>query len=114
MNMMVWKEAMKKEVNQIHKIQNAGLTSFCGNQCPHDQTSYQTNQTCATVPPHLNSIIPMEVDAANTTFPFKRLTDEEQAQYCAEGHCFRCRIQGHMARNCPKNLNLTCQNRGNI
>jgi hypothetical protein len=33
----------------------------------------------------------MEVDATNTTLPFKKLTDEERAQYRAEGHCFQCR-----------------------
>jgi hypothetical protein len=47
----------------------------------------------------------MEVDATNTTLPFKKLTDDERAQYRAEGRCFRCRTQGHMARNCPKNTN---------
>jgi hypothetical protein len=47
----------------------------------------------------------MDVDAANITTPFKKLTDEERAQYRAEGRCFRCRTQGHMARNCPKNAN---------
>jgi hypothetical protein len=47
----------------------------------------------------------MEVDATTTTLPFKKLTDDERAQYRAEGRCFRCRTQGHMARNCPKNTN---------
>jgi hypothetical protein len=55
----------------------------------------------------------MEVDTANTTLPFKKLTDEECAQYCAEGHYFRCRTQGHMAHNCPKNSNSTYQNSAN-
>ena len=45
----------------------------------------------------------MDVDVTQLTLPFKKLTDEERAQYRAEGRCFRCRIQGHMARNCPKN-----------
>jgi hypothetical protein len=47
----------------------------------------------------------MDMDASNITTPFKKLTDKEQAQYRAEGRCFRCRTQGHMARNCPKNAN---------
>jgi hypothetical protein len=56
----------------------------------------------------------MEVDATNTMLPFKKLTDEECAQYHAKGCCFRCRTQGHMACNCPKNANLDCQNSVNI
>jgi hypothetical protein len=56
----------------------------------------------------------MEVDAANRTLPFKKLTDKEHTQYRAEGHCFRCRTQGHMACNCPKNANPNCQNSVNV
>ena len=43
----------------------------------------------------------MDVDA--TTAQFTKLTPEERAQLAKEGRCFRCRLQGHMARNCPKN-----------
>jgi hypothetical protein len=46
----------------------------------------------------------MDVDAANVT-QFKKLMPEERAQLAKEGRCFRCRLQGHMARNCPKNVN---------
>jgi hypothetical protein len=53
----------------------------------------------------------MDVDSANITVPFRKLTDEERAKYRAEGRCFCCRTQGHMARNCPKNA--TSQNRTN-
>ena len=46
----------------------------------------------------------MDVDATNTTpTTFKKLTPEERAQLAKEGRCFRCRLQGHMARDCPKN-----------
>ena len=45
----------------------------------------------------------MEVDATNTQprTPFKKLTDEERLQHMQEGQCFRCRLKGHMARECP-------------
>jgi hypothetical protein len=109
-----WKEAARKEVNQIREIQNMGLAGFRGNQCPHDQTQFQLNQMRATAPPRSNGIVPMEVDATNTTLPFKRLTDEERAQYRTEGQCFRCRVQNHMARNCPKNSNSNQQNSVNV
>jgi hypothetical protein len=56
----------------------------------------------------------MDVDAANATLPFKKLTDEERTQYRAKGRCFRCRTQGHMARNCPKNSNLFNRTNANI
>jgi hypothetical protein len=46
----------------------------------------------------------MDVDAANVT-QFKKLTPKERTQLTKEGRCFRCRLQGHMARNCPKNTN---------
>ena len=47
----------------------------------------------------------MEVDNVMGQTNFKKLTPEEQAQLAKEGRCFRCRLQGHMARDCPKNAN---------
>ena len=47
----------------------------------------------------------MEVDNATGQTNFKKLTPEERAQLAKEGRCFRCRLQGHMARDCPKNSN---------
>ena len=47
----------------------------------------------------------MEVDNATGQTNFKKLTPEERTQLAKEGHCFRCRLQGHMARDCPKNSN---------
>ena len=47
----------------------------------------------------------MDVDAT-TSGPAPRLTkltDEERKKLSSEGRCFRCRKQGHMARNCPQN-----------
>ena len=45
----------------------------------------------------------MDVDATTTTTQFKKLTPEECAQLAKEGQCFRCRLQGHLAKDCPKN-----------
>ena len=47
----------------------------------------------------------MEVDSATGQTNFKKLTPEERAQLAKEGRCFRCQLQGHMARDCPKNSN---------
>ena len=44
----------------------------------------------------------MDVDATTTT-QFKKLTPKEHAQLAKEGRCFRCCLQGHLARDCPKN-----------
>ena len=44
----------------------------------------------------------MDVDATTSSPTFKKLTDEERRQYMKEGRCFRCRTQGHMARECNK------------
>ncbi len=47
----------------------------------------------------------MDVDAMSTSRtpapPLKKLTDEERKKLSAEGQCFRCRQQGHMAKFCP-------------
>ena len=45
----------------------------------------------------------MDVDATSVQdrAPFKKLTDEERLQYMQEGRCFRCRLKGHMAWECP-------------
>jgi hypothetical protein len=83
-----------------------GLNRFCSNQMSQDPNTYQTGQCSNTAPcTNNNQHVPMDVDAANATLPFKKLTDEERAQYQAEGRCFRCHTQGHMACNCPKNTN---------
>jgi hypothetical protein len=106
-----WMEAARKEVNCAKEIENTSLNRFHGNQISRDNNSYQTRQCSNTTPCTNNSgIVPMEVDATNTTLPFKRLMDKEHAQYCTKGWCFRCCTQGHMAQNCPKNNNLNQTN----
>ena len=45
----------------------------------------------------------MDVDTTTTTTKFTKLTPEERTQLAKEGRCFRCRLLGHLARNCPKN-----------
>ena len=55
--------------------------------------------------PNNSGIVPMEVDSAVGQTNFKKLTPEERAQLAKEGRCFRCRLQGHMAHDCPKNSN---------
>ena len=47
----------------------------------------------------------MEVDNVTGQTNFKKLTPEERVQLAKEGRCFRCHLQGHMARDCPKNTN---------
>ena len=47
----------------------------------------------------------MEVDSATGKTNFKKLTLEERVQLSKEGCCFQCRLQGHMAHDCPKNSN---------
>ena len=43
-------------------------------------------------------MVPMEVDAAR----LGQLTEEEKKRMMTEGRCFRCHLQGHLSRNCPK------------
>jgi hypothetical protein len=99
-----WQNAARKEVAKVKELQSLGLIGPKRNQNSCDSHPYQNTSQC-TNPTRHNKHTPMDVDATNITVPFKKLTNEEQAQYRAEGRCFRCRTQGHMACNCPKNTN---------
>ena len=102
-----WKAAAHTEVARAKEKYNAGLTNT---QRRNQQTChYNTpqNQHHAPTMNNLNpNIVPMDVDATTTT-NFKKLTPEERTQLAKEGRCFRCRLQGHVAHNCPKNINYT-------
>ena len=101
-----WKGAARTEVARAKEKYNAGLTR---NQCRNLLKSgmYQNSQTAPRTQsnPNNSGIVPMEVDNITGQNNFKKLTPEEQAQLAKEGRCFRCRLQGHMARDCPKNTN---------
>ena len=102
-----WKAAARTEVARAKEKYNAGLTNT---QHRNQQNGhYNTTQPQHRVPTQTNpnpNIVPMDVDATTAT-NFKKLTPEERTQLAKEGQCFRCRLQGHMARNCPKNTNST-------
>jgi hypothetical protein len=110
--MAEWKEAAHKEVGRIKELQSAGLIGPRRNQS-RDQHAYQTGDQRAPHSSSNNQHVPMDVDSTNITIPFRKLTDEECAKYRVEGRCFRCRIQGHMARNCPKNSSSSSASRSN-
>ena len=100
-----WKAAARMEVARAKEKYNAGLT---GNQRrnPPKSGNYNAPNPSRTTPNSNNSgVVPMEVDNTTTQTSFKKLTPEERAQLTKEGRCFRCRLQGHMARDCPKNAN---------
>jgi hypothetical protein len=103
--MVEWQTAARKEVSKVKELQSSGLIGPRRNQTSRDRHSYQNTGQRAHSNSSNNQHVPMDVDATNVTVPFKKLTDKERAQYRAEGRCFRCRTQGHMARNCPKNAN---------
>jgi hypothetical protein len=51
---------------------------------------------------------PMQIDALQTTsqqVKLTKLTNEERTHLRSIGACFRCRKQGHMARECPAKAN---------
>ena len=66
---------------------------------------YSNTQSQTRAQPNNSSVVPMEVDSAMNQTNFKKLTPEERVQLTKEGRCFRCRLQGHMACDCPKNSN---------
>jgi hypothetical protein len=101
-----WKAMAQNEVARAKEKYNAGLTGAQqrNQQRPRDFGNFQNQSN----PPHQQQSNPnhvsMDVDAANIT-QLKKLTLEERTQLAKEGRCFRCRLQGHMAQNCPKNTN---------
>ena len=100
-----WKAAARTEVARAKEKYNAGLT---GNQRrnPPKSGNYNAPNPSRTTPNSNNSgVVPMEVDNTTTQTSFKKLTPEERVQLTKEGRCFRCRLQGHMACDCPKNAN---------
>ena len=103
-----WKAVARTEVARAKEKYNAGLTN---NQRHNQQnrpynTTHHQPRTSTQTNPNPN-IVPMDVDATTATTNFKKLTPEERTQLAKEGRCFRCRLQGHVARNCPKNINNT-------
>ena len=104
-----WKAAARTEVAHAKEKYNAGLT---GNQRrnPPKSGTYTNTNTSSRIQMSSNGsgVVPMEVDSAVGQTNFKKLTPEERAQLTKEGRCFHCRLQGHMACDCPKNVNRNC------
>ena len=93
---------------------SAGLTGAQQhNQHPRDPRPFHTNKQHQSTPLNMSNLshVPMDVDTTTTTTNFKKLTPEEPDQLAKEGCCFRCRLQGHVTRNCPKNT-LPNSNKG--
>ena len=107
-DMAAWKIAARSEIGRMKEIFRS-FGSFGGtqnkNQPQKGRQPYQTTRNNQPQPKN-DGVVPMDVDATST-IPFKKLTPEERKQYMAEGRCFRCRQQGHMARECPKNTQPT-------
>ena len=106
-----WQDTARKETQKIRKLTSVGL-DFRSKNKPRDTGPFHTGQSVRPTPPHTNNnqIVPMEVDAtsAQPRALFKKLTDEERLQHMQEGRCFRCRLKGHMARECPtRNTHIT-------
>ena len=99
-----WKAAARTEVARAKEKYNAGLTGNQRQNSPKSGT-YQNPQSTPRTNTNNSGTVPMEVDNATRQTNFKKLTPEERAQLAKEGHCFRCRLQGHMACDCPKNSN---------
>ena len=99
-----WKAAARTEVAQAKEKYNAGLT---GNQRRNPPKAGTYPQTQMRLQSNSNNpgAVPMEVDNVTGQSNFKKLTPEERAQLTKEGRCFCCRLQGHMAHDCPKNTN---------
>ena len=83
-----------------------GLIGSCQRPNQNQHRDYSTTQNShRNVTPPNSQHIPMDVDATTTTTTqFKKLTPEECAQLAKEGRCFRCCQQGHLAKDCPKNM----------
>ena len=105
-----WKAAARTKVTRAKEKYNAGLTNT--QRRNQQNRHYNTTQNQHRAPTQTASnpnIVPMDVDATTMT-NFKKLTPEERTQLAKEGRCFQCRLQGHMARNCPKNTSQANNN----
>ena len=101
-----WKNAARAETQKIRKLANVGL-DFCSKQRSCETGLFQAVQAPCPAPIRpTNGIVPMDMNAATAQpqLQFKKLTDDEWAQHMAEGRCFRCRQQGHMAHECPMKI----------
>jgi len=105
-NMDGWKEAAQKETECFREIQNVGLAPCNQNnqQRPNrNNQQYQSTNAPRNTPCN-DGIILMDVNAVSTSHtpasPLKKLTDEECKKLSAEGRCFHCHQQGHMAKFC--------------
>jgi hypothetical protein len=95
--MVEWKESARKEVIRLHAIDNARFNNQHTNFNPYPTTQPQRPK------PQNSGVVPMDVDTTTIQKPrFVKLTDDERTKLAAEGRCFRCRTQGHLARDCPK------------
>ena len=95
-----WKAATRTEVARAKEKYNMGLIGSGPHPNQHQSRDYGTPQNRTTG--NHSQHVPMDVDATTTT-KFQKLTPEERDQLAKEGRCFRCCLQGHLARNCPKN-----------
>ena len=100
-----WKAAARTEVARAKEKYNAGLTGNQSRNPPKPGNYNSSNSPRTQSSPNNGGVVPMEVDNVTGQSNFKKLTPEERAQLAKEGRCFRCRLQGHMARDCPKNSN---------
>ncbi|KAH9017702.1 hypothetical protein EDB85DRAFT_2154956 [Lactarius pseudohatsudake] len=101
-----WKDMSRNEVKRMREIRSS-LGSRRPNQGQYQSNRSHNNQTQRTTPRN-DGAVPMDVNGANistTTTPpprLTKLTDDERKKLAAEGRCFRCRLKGHMARECPQ------------
>ncbi|KAH9009604.1 hypothetical protein EDB85DRAFT_2162508 [Lactarius pseudohatsudake] len=103
-----WKEMSRNEVERMREIRSTfGPRRPNPNQGQYQSSRSNNNQTQRTTPRN-NGAVPMDVDGANISATITqpprltKLTDDERKKLAAEGRCFRCRLKGHMARECPQ------------
>lgn len=89
-----WRTAAKKEQTKWALIKSAGVLKG-GNNGRQDKWK---NALRGKSSPKQRDPDAMDVDNVR----LGPLTDEERKKLSAEGRCFRCRLQGHMSRSCPK------------
>jgi hypothetical protein len=113
----IFREVILKDLKSLQEVmdfavfvesrlqhRDGGFRSFrdrVGGSSVGQRLPASTSNTSSTSAPMDLSVTESELEV-NAIGPLKKLSDAERDKLRREGKCFRCRIHGHLSRDCPK------------